>query len=95
MSKDTNDTSNAVLTEKEIFDQIVSLQKHLSSDIFSSLHRLGEALGNARGEDEASSLSDDQVANICAVFAQREETLNKMVALYEEMYHDLKKKNES
>ena len=95
MTKNTNNTSNAVLTEKEIFDQIVLLQKQLSSDIFSSLHRLGEALGNARGEDEGSSLSDDQVANICAVFSQREETLHEMLTLYQDMYNDLKKKNEN
>ena len=95
MTKNTNDTRNVILTEREIFDQIVSLQEQLNSNIFSSLHRLGEALGNARGEDEGSSLSDDQVANICAVFSQREETLHEMLTLYQDMYNDLKKKNEN
>ena len=87
MSENTNNT--VVLTEKEIFDQIVLLQKQLTEQSPTSLHRLGEAIDDTR--------SDDQVANICAVFAQREETLHDMLELYKRMYSDVrqeKKKDE-
>ena len=95
MSENTN--NNVVLTEKEIFDQIVLLQKQLTEQSQTSLHRLGEAIYDARGESEDGQLSDEQVANICAVFAQREETLHDMLELYKRMYSDLrqeKKKDE-
>lgn len=89
-----NKTENAVLTEKEIFDQIVLLQKQLTENSPTSLHRLGEALYDARGEGEEARLTDDQVSEICTVFAQREETLNQMLRLYQSMYNDLKKEKQ-
>ena len=84
-----NTNENAVLTEKEIFDQIVLLQKQLTEQSPTSLHRLGEAIYDARGESEDGQISDAQVANICAVFAQREETLHDIMKLYERMYNNL------
>ena len=87
-----NKTENAVLTEKEIFDQIVLLQKQLTENSSTSLYRLGEALCEARGEGEEARLTDDQVSEICTVFAQREETLGQMLRLYQGMYNDLKKR---
>ena len=86
MNENTN--QNAVLTEKEVFDQIVLLQKQLTENSPTSLHRLGEAIYDARGGEDAS-ISDDMVANICAVFAQREETLNQMLRMYQQMYDNL------
>ena len=87
MSENTNVTDNTVLTEKEVFDQIVLLQKQLNESSYTSLYHLEEALGGARGED--ATLTDDQVSEICKVFAQREETLNQMLNLYRRMYDDL------
>ena len=84
-----NTNENAVLTEKEIFDQIVLLQKQLTEQSSTSLHRLGEAISDARGESEFGLISGEQVASICAVFAQREETLRDMMKLYERMYNNL------
>ena len=84
-----NTNQNAVLTEKEVFDQIVLLQKQLTEQSPTSLHRLGEAIYDARGEGEDGQVSDEQVANICAVFAQREETLRDIMKLYERMYNNL------
>ena len=84
-----NNNSNAVLTEKEVFDQIVLLQKQLTEQSPTSLHRLGEAISNARGESEFGRISDEQVASICAVFTQREETLRDVMKLYERMYNNL------
>ena len=89
MSENIN--TNAVLTEKEIFDQIVLLQKQLTEQSPTSLHRLGEALYDARGEGEEAQLSDASVANVCAVFSQREETLNQMLSMYRGMYADIQK----
>ena len=89
MSENTN--VNSVLNEKEVFDQIVSLQKQLNESPFSSLLHLGEALNSARGEDDEAQLSDDQVSEICKVFAEREETLNQMLNTYRKMYDDIQK----
>ena len=86
-----NITNTTVLTEKEVFDQIVLLQKQLTENSPTSLHRLGEALYDARGEGEDAKLTDDQVSEICKVFAQREETLNQMLNLYQRMYNDIQK----
>ena len=84
-----NTNQNAVLTEKEVFDQIVLLQKQLTEQSSTSLYRLGEAISEARGESEFGLISGEQVASICAVFAQREETLHDMMKLYERMYNNL------
>ena len=93
MNENTN--QNDVLTEKEIFDQIVLLQKQLTEQSQTSLHRLGEAIYDARGESEDGQLSDEQVANICAVFAQREETLNQMLSFYCSLYKDVRRMKSS
>ena len=93
MSENTNKTnSNTVLTEKEIFDQIVLLQSQLIDNSSTSLHRLGDALSDARGE--ADAMTDDQVSEICKVFSAREETLNQMLHFYHKMYNDLRKEKE-
>ena len=87
-----NTEYNAVLTEKEVFDQIVLLQKQLTEQSSTSLHRLGEAIYDARGEGEDVHVSDEQVASICAVFAQREETLREILEFYKTVYSDLRRK---
>ena len=92
MSENTN--NNVVLTEKEIFDQIVLLQNQLTEHSTTSLYRLGEAISYAHGEGEDAQISDEQVANICAVFAQREETLREMLELYKRMYSDVRQEKQ-
>ena len=89
MSENTNVTNKTVLTEKEVFDQIVLLQKQLNESPYTSLLHLQDALRGARGEEDDANLTDDQVSEICKVFAQREETLNQMLNLYRRMYDDL------
>lgn len=90
MSENTN--TKDTISEKEVFNQIVLLQKQLTEMVSTtSLHRLGEALYDARGEDAEAQLSDDQVSEICKVFAQREETLNQMLNTYRKMYDDIQK----
>ena len=89
-----NTNQNAVLTEKEVFDQIVLLQNQLTEQSPTSLHRLGEAISNARGESEFGLISGEQVASICAVFTQREETLREMLELYKRMYSDVRQEKQ-
>ena len=85
-----NIQQTAVLTEKEIFDQIVLLQKQLTEQSPTSLHRMAEAIACAVGDDEDSASREKQVEDICAVFAKREETLNEMLIFYRAMYNDMK-----
>ncbi len=92
MNENTN--QNNVLTEKEVFDQIVLLQNQLTEHSTTSLYRLGEAISYAHGEGEDAQISDEQVANICAVFAQREETLREMLELYKRMYSDVRQEKQ-
>ena len=84
-----NNINNNNLTAKEIFDQIVKLQNQLTENSQTSLHRLGDVITDVRGENYENN--DDiasQIESICAVFAQREETLKSMLDLYRKMYED-------
>ena len=75
------------LTAKEIFVQLTILQKQLTENSQTSLHRLGDALSTFESENvEASS---DQISEICDVFKTRELTLLKMLEMYEKMYDDV------
>ena len=81
------------VTVKEIFDQIVALQKEMTRDSESTLYNMGEALRAVFGNDEviwASEDCEDVVAKVCEPFAIREVTYQRMLALYEKMYNDCK-----
>jgi len=77
------------LTAKEIFIQLTVLQKQLTENSQTSLHRLGDALSTLEGE-EGDALPE-QIADICDVFKTRELTLLKMLEMYEKMYDDIQK----
>ena len=80
------------LTEREIFEQIVALQKQITDNSYNSLHRLGDAIdGVYSAEDDTGS---EQVSKVCDVFAMREQNLKDMLAFYVKMYDDLKKSDE-
>ena len=66
--------------EDEAFKQITLLQKQLAESSNLSLYRIGEALGEISGEEKLAS--DEQIANVCAAFVQREETLKNMLDFY-------------
>ena len=66
--------------EDEAFKQITLLQKQLAESSNLSLHRIGEALGEISGEEKIAS--DEQIANVCAAFVQREETFKNMLDFY-------------
>ena len=90
MSKMTNDKATDQLTAKEIFTQLTVLQKQLTESSYTSLHHLSEAI-NAVVEDreDADSEISEQITDICDVFKAREETLRKLLDVYEKMYHDV------
>ena len=75
------------LTAKEIFAQLTILQKQLTENSQTSLHRLGDALSSLEGEDCEARF--EQITEICAVFKTREITLLKMLEMYEKMYDDV------
>ena len=75
------------LTAKEIFVQLTILQKQLTENSQTSLHRLGDTLSTF--ESENIEFSCDQISEICAIFKTRELTLLKMLEMYEKMYGDV------
>ena len=84
MSDNTNE-----LTVKEIFTQITILQKQLTENSQTSLHRLGDALSAFESENVEASY--EQISKVCNVFYTRELTLLKMLEMYEKMYNDIQK----
>ena len=76
------------LTTKEIFVQLTILQKELTENSNTSLHRLGDAISSAF-EGEKCDNHYDQIADICDVFKTRELTLFKLLEMYEKMYDDI------
>lgn len=75
------------LTTKEIFVQLTILQKQLTENSQTSLHRLGDAITSIGEEDNDARY--DQVTEVCGVFKTREITLLKMLEMYEKMYDDI------
>ena len=86
MSNNTNE-----LTAKEIFAQLTILQKQLTENSNTSLHRLGDAITSIGEEDNEARY--EQVTEVCSVFKTREITLLKMLEMYEKMYADIQKAN--
>ncbi len=78
------------LTAKEIFVQLTILQKQLTENSNTSLHRLGDAITSI-GEEE-NEVRYEKVTEICDVFKTRELTLLKMLEMYEKMYDDVQQK---
>ena len=76
------------LTTKEIFVQLTILQKELTENSNTSLHRLGDAISSAFEGEECDN-HYDQIADICDVFKTRELTLFKLLEMYEKMYDDI------
>ncbi len=75
------------LTAKEIFVQLTILQKQLTENSQTSLHRLGDALSTFESENVEASC--EQISEICGVFKTRELTLLNMLGMYEKMYNDV------
>ena len=80
------------LTAKEIFMQITVLQRQLTENSNTSLHRLGDAITSIGEEDNEARY--EQVAEVCSVFKTREITLHKMLEMYERIYDDVQKEED-
>ena len=74
------------LTEREIFEQIVALQKQITENSANSLHRLGDVIDSVYSTEEDTGT--EQVSEVCNVFSQREHNLKLMIELYIKMYED-------
>ena len=77
------------LTAKDIFVQLTILQKQLTENSQTSLHRLGDAITSIGEEDNDARY--EQVTEVCDVFKTRELILLKMLEMYEKMYEDVQK----
>ena len=81
------------VTVKEIFDQIVALQKDMIGNSGAALYRMGDVLSSVFGDNtdvaECENL-EAVVARVCEPFALREATYQRMIELYEKMYNDCK-----
>ena len=80
------------LTEREIFKQIVALQKQITENSANSLHRLGDVIDSVYSTE--SETGNEQVSEVCNVFSQREHNLKIMLEFYIKMYEDVRKNNE-
>ena len=79
------------LTVKDIFVQITELQRQLTENSYTSLHRLSDAISSLESDSNENEDRWEQIADICDVFKTRELTLLKMLELYEKMYNDIQK----
>ncbi len=79
------------LTAKDIFVQITALQRQLTENSNTSLHRLGDAISSLECDSSEDAARWEQITDICNVFKARETTLLKMLELYERMYSDIQK----
>lgn len=70
------------LAARAIFEQLTILQKQLTENSQTSLHRLGDAISSNFDGDEGEG-NYEQIADICDVFMTRELTLMKLLGMYE------------
>lgn len=80
------------LTEREIFKQIIALQKQITENSANSLHRLSDTIDSVYSTEEDTGT--EQVSEVCNVFAMREHNLRLMLELYIKMYDDVRKTDE-
>ena len=80
------------LTEREIFEQIVALQKQITENNDNSLHRLGDVIDSVYSTEEDTG--SEQVSEVCNVFAMREHNLRLLLEFYIKMYDDVRKNEE-
>ncbi len=78
------------LTAKEVFDQIVALQNLISGDYTNPLHFLSGTVNSiCEASWESDQLRCGAVNAAATPYRLREETYQQMLAVYQQMYHDL------
>ena len=85
------------LTAKEVFDQIVALQNLITNENTNPLYSLSDAIGFICRDTMWTSdeLRCGAVNAASTPYRMREETYQKMLAVYQQMYNDLKPQNEA
>ncbi len=80
------------LTAKEIFDQIVNLQRQMMESSYNALYRLTDATNDICGDGcfESDESRCDAINSVSTAFYMREETYKQMLNFYQQMYNDLK-----
>ena len=90
MSELTNDKGTGQLTARELFTQLTVLQKQLTESSGASLYHVSDAItAIVEGTEDGNSEIAEKITNICYVFKAREETLRKLLDVYEKMYDDV------
>ena len=79
------------LTAKEIFDQIVTLQRQMLESSYNALYRLTEATNDICGDGcfESDEAKGEAIESVASAFRMREDTYQQMLRLYQQMYNDL------
>ena len=87
----------SALTSKEVFDQIVALQNLITNENTNPLYSLSDAIGFICRDTMWTSdeLRCGAVNAASTPYRMREETYQKMLAVYQQMYNDLKPQNEA
>ena len=79
------------LTAKEIFDQIVTLQRQMLESSYNALYRLTDATYGICGDGcfESDEAKGEAIESVASAFRMREDTYQQMLRLYQQMYNDL------
>ena len=83
--------TDATLTVKEVFDQIVALQNLMSGEHTNPLHSLSSTVGSICSDTtwESDELRCGAVNAASTPYRIREETYQQMLALYQQIYSNL------
>ena len=80
------------LTAKEIFDQIVTLQRQMLESSYNALYRLTDATYGICGDGcfESDEAKGEAIESVASAFRMREDTYQQMLNVYQQMYNDLR-----
>jgi len=86
----TNITADAELTEREVFDQIVALQKELTTNLANCMASYSEVMSSIFDEKELDDAEEMKEIVEAAVvpFESRETVYQTMLEIYRDMYRD-------
>ena len=91
-TKEIHAAATDMPTPREVFAQMVALQRAMTENSFNSMHRLSEALSAIFGDgsveyDDSDGVSD-MVNEVTNVFLKREDNLHFLLNMYQQMYRD-------
>ena len=85
------------LTAREVFDQMVALQNLITGEHTNPLNSLSATIGSICSDTmwQSDELRCGAVNAASTPYRMREETYQQMLAVYRQMYNDLKPQNEA